>query len=147
MKTTIKTLLINKVRNYAQPNNCSTIFGLNASISVKLKEKVHSNKFCVSFSSVVFKITFRTYKYFASKDWDADRSRCRSSYKCPLLLSHFQYNSNVSKICSKTPRQKKIFNKNPLSSSRVVTCGQTGGQTHCQAKQEYEYAFASKIGY
>ena len=30
-----KHLVVNKVRNCAQPNNCSALFGLNASTSVK----------------------------------------------------------------------------------------------------------------
>jgi hypothetical protein len=33
------TLLVNKVRNYAYPNNCATLFGLNISRPVRLKEK------------------------------------------------------------------------------------------------------------
>jgi len=43
------------------------------------------------------------------------------------------------KIVVKLPDKK--FNKNPLNSSRLVTRGQTGGQTHCEAKQEYELCF------
>ena len=45
--------------------------GLNASTSVRHSDKVQANNVCASFFSAVFKITFRTYKYFASKDREA----------------------------------------------------------------------------